>query len=179
MNQTSTTLVIIAIIILVIGVRIWRSTREQRIVVGRMWIAPIVFAALTVWVAYVDGLVAPLDIALAALAIAVGGAIGMYQGTHTTIRIDRAAGAIYVKVKPIGIALFVAVIIARFVVRLSTGYPSVQSGSLAPGGMSLPPRGDLVSLISLLLLGIALGGVVGLRLYLFRKYHEPVAPATG
>lgn len=179
MSQTETTVIVAAVIVLAIGLRIWRASREQRIKVATIWVAPVLFLFLTVWVLYVDAITSPLDIVLVALAVILGGAIGMYQGTHTTVRIDRQAKLLYVKARPLGIIIFVAVIVLRMVIRLPAAFSAAQNSSLGTGSMPLPPRGDLLSLISVLLLGLALGSVAGLRLYLLRKFQEPDAPANG
>ncbi len=178
MNQTEMTLLVVVAIVFAIGLRIWRATREQRMKVGSMWIAPAIFVALTVWVLVVDGFTTPLDVALAVVVLVVGGAVGWYQGTHTTIRIDRAARVMYTKAKPIGAAIFIAVIAARLLIRGSSIFPAIQNGSLAAGTVPVPPKGDLASLISALLLALALGVILGVRVYLFRKY-QLAAPADG
>ncbi|HXW51583.1 MAG TPA: hypothetical protein VEJ41_06290 [Candidatus Acidoferrales bacterium] len=172
MSQTETTVIIAAVIVLAIVLRVWRATREQRINLSSIWVAPIIFLLLTGWVLWVDGLFKPADILLAALAVAVGGAIGMYQGTHTTVRVDRQARAMYVKAKPIGALIFVVVIALRLVIRLPQAFSAAQSTSLTHGSMPLPPQGGLLSIISAMLLAVALGLVVGLRLYLLRKFQE-------
>jgi hypothetical protein len=172
MSQTETTLVIAAVIVLAIGLRVWRATREQRINLSSIWVAPVIFLLLTAWVLWVDGLLKPADIALAALAVLAGGAIGTYQGTHTTVRVDRQAKAMYVKAKPIGALMFIIVIALRLVIRLPQAFSAAQSGSLAHGGVPIPTQGGVLSIVSAMLLALALGLVVGLRLYLLRKFQE-------
>ena len=178
MSQTELTLIVIVAIMLVIGLRIWRATREQRIKVGSMWIAPAIFLALTIWALVFDGFTTPVDVALALGLLVVGGAIGWYQGTHTTVRIDRAAHVMYTKAKPIGAAIFVAVIGARLLIRGTSILPAIQNGSVAAGTVPMPPKGDLASQLSALLLALALGVILGLRVYLLRKYQLD-APADG
>ncbi|GEM_PF-1368853 len=179
MSQTETTLIIGVFIALVIGLRIWRASREQRIKVATIWLVPLIFLALTAWIVYTDGLTQPLDIVLIALAIVLGGAMGMYQGTHTTVRIDRQARLLYVKVRPLGVAIFVVVIALRLFIRLPAAFSAAQNAALTHAPQALP-RGDTLSLISVLLLGVALGAVAGLRLYLLRKFQESDAqPENG
>jgi predicted secreted protein len=177
MSQTETTWIFALFIVLIIGLRIWRASREQRIKLATMWVAPALFFLLTAWIVDVDGLTQPLNITLIALAVVLGGAIGMYQGNHTTVRIDRQAKVLYVKARPLGIAIFVAVIALRLFIRLPAAFSAAQNGSLGSGAVPLAPKGDLLSLVSVLLLALALGGVAGLRLYLLRKFQAPDAPA--
>lgn len=180
MSQTEVTLLFAALIVVALGLRILRASREQQIKVSTIWAAPALFLVLTVWVIYVDRFTTPLDIVLVAFSVIIGGAIGMYQGNHTTVRIDRQAKVLYVKARPIGIAIFVVVIALRLFIRLPAAFSAAQTGALGPGGMPLPPKGDLLSLVSVLLLGVALGLVAGLRVYLLRKFQEqPGGTSTG
>jgi Protein of unknown function (DUF1453) len=179
MTQTeTTTIIVIAAIALLVGWRVWRAMREQRMKVAYIWVAPTLVAALATWMLVVDGLTRPMDILLAIVALALGAGTGLYQGSHTTVRTDRSAGLLYVKTKPIGAAIVVAVIAARILLRMSVVLPTIQSGA-ATGAIPLPPRGDPVSLISAMLFTFALGAILGLRVYLFRKYRESDIPAAG
>jgi hypothetical protein len=180
MSQIEITVLFAALIVVALGLRSVRASREQRIKMSSIWVAPAIFLLLTVLVIYVDRFTTPLDIVLVAASVIVGGAIGMYQGNHTTVRIDRQARVLYVKARPIGIAIFVVVIALRLFIRLPAALSAAQSASLGPNGLPLPPKGDVLSLVSVLLLGIALGLVAGLRVYLLRKFQEqPNAPLNG
>jgi Protein of unknown function (DUF1453) len=179
MTQTeTTTVIVIAAIAVLVGWRVWRAMREQRMKVAWMWITPTLVAALAAWMLIIDGLTQPADIGLAVVALALGAATGLYQGTHTTVRTDRSAGLIYVKTKPIGAAIVVAVIAARILLRMSAVLPTIQRGAVA-GTIALPPKGDAISLISAMLFTFALGVILGLRVYLFRKYRASDVPAAG
>lgn len=179
MSQNETTLLIVAVIIVAIGLRIWRATREQRFKIGSMWVAPAIFTLLTVWVLAVDRLTTLPDILLAVVALIAGGALGWYQGTHTTLRIDRTARVVFVKAKPIGALIFIAIIAPRLLIRTSSVLPAIQNGSLAAGSPPMPLAGSLAGTISSLLLVLALGVILGLRAYILRKYQEPEGPANG
>jgi Protein of unknown function (DUF1453) len=179
MSQTEITVLIAALIVVALGLRILRASREQRIGMASIWVAPAIFLLLTAWVIYADRFTTPLDLILVVLAVIVGGAIGMYQGTHTTVRADRQAKVVYVKTRPLGIAIFVVVIALRLFIRLPAALSAAQNASLGSGGMPMPPKGDLLSAVSVLLLGLALGLVAGLRVYLFQKYSASESPAGG
>jgi hypothetical protein len=167
MNQSGVILLGIAIVALVVVLRVRYMAREQKFGIVRMWATPPVLAALTAWIMIFDRFTSASDVALAVVALAVGGAIGWYQGTHTTVRVDRAAGAMFVKTSPIGIAIFMGVLLVRVGVRLLHGVPP-------PGS---PANGGAISLISILLLVLLVGMVTGLRAYLTRIYS--VAILTG
>jgi hypothetical protein len=166
MNNNTTLIVTIAVIAIVVGVRIWRMSREQRFGVVTMWIVPAIFAALAVSVMIIDRFTSVLDICLALLALAVGGAIGWYQGTHTTVRIDHAARAMFVKISPFGAAIFLSVLLMRMGIRASYGAPMPG----APGGVGT------LSTISILMLLLAVGVVAGLRVYLAQVFSSAPPP---
>jgi Protein of unknown function (DUF1453) len=179
MTQTEmTTVIVIAVIALLVGWRVWRAMREQRMKAAYMWVTPTLVAALAVWMLVIDGLTRPLDIVFALVALGLGAVTGLYQGTHTAVRIDRSARLLYVKTKPIGAAIVVAVIAARILLRMSVVLPTIQQGATA-GAIPMPPKGDAISLVSGLLFTFALGVILGLRVYLFQKYRASDIPTAG
>ena len=163
------TLIFILLFAVILGIRIWRSAREQRFKPATMWIVPGIFAAITVVWAIADGYTTPLDIVYFVVALAVGGVIGWYQGTHTTIRYDHAIHAMFVKISPLGSMIWIAVLALRFGVRYVTGGLAAATASTtsSPG---LPPP-STAGLISMALLFVALGVITGLRAYLQRAYN--------
>ncbi len=167
MDRGTSLVVVFAIIILVVGIRMWRATREQRFGIGTMWVTPAIFLLIALIIMFVDRLTSPLDIVLAFLALVVGAGIGLYQGTHTSVRIDRASRAMFVKMSPFGAAIFVAVLAGRIGIRAAFGMPAPG----APGVQPLP-TGGVVNLVSMMLLFLAVGTVAGLRIYLNRVYNE-------
>ena len=84
---------------------------------------------------------------------------------HSTVRIDKAARAAFVKSSPIGIALFVAALAFRMGAR----YMSGSFSSSAYSGGHLSPAVALTSAITLI---FAVGLITGLRLYVKRAYDE-------
>jgi membrane protein CcdC involved in cytochrome C biogenesis len=164
-------IIFIVAILLAIGIRVWRASREQRFAPGSMWIIPIIFAAYVGWVIFAEGYIDPLDLGLMVLALAVGLGIGMYQGTHTTIRVDHAAHAMFVKISPLGSMIFIGVLVLRIAVRYYlTGGFAMAGGAGAPGYPLIAHTP--ANLISLLLLVLALGVIAGLRFYLQRFYNR-------
>ena len=169
MSQTQLVpLITVLVIVVLLGVRIWRASREQRFRPGGMWVIPGIFAVFTAWLVVSEGFTGPLDLVLMVAALGAGFAIGWYQGTHTTVRVDHAAHAMLVKISPIGSLIWIGVIVLRIGVRYFTG------------GLTLSPESDpqmptaaasgLPGLISMLLLVLAVGVIAGLRAYLQRVY---------
>ncbi len=156
----------IILLIAVVAVRVVRMSNEQRYSPTGMWTITVVFAAVTTWFAVFEGVTSARDIAILLAALAVGTAIGWYQGTHTTVRVDRAARAMFVKVSPIGAIIFIAVLALRFGVRFFTG-----GFNLDPSGMPAATSG-LFGLTSVALLALLVGMNAGVRLYLARIYSQ-------
>ena len=163
-------LITIALIVVILGIRIMRASREQRFSPRTMWIVPGIFGLITIAVIVVDGLTSPLDIALMIVALAVGFGIGWYQGTHTTVRVDHSQHAMFVKISPLGSLIWVAVIALRIGVRYVTGGMTPAAASGDPRAAVAAASSGPAALISTLLLVLALGVIVGLRTYLQRVY---------
>ena len=165
MNQNATLLLTFAIIALVLVFRVMRMRKEQRFGIVTMWVIPAILAALTIGTILVDRLTTAVDIAFALVALAIGVAIGWYQGSHTTVRVDRNARAMFVRVSPIGIAIFVGVLVLRMGIR-------TMYGGAVP---TTPPTGGTINLVSALMLFVVVGMVAGLRAYLTRAYRTATA----
>ncbi len=166
MNHFEALVLTIAIIVTMLVVRLLRSIREQRFGLVTMWVIPVLFAGYTAWVMVSDAVTTPTDVALALLALAIGGSIGWYQGTHTTIRFDRAARAMFVKMSPLGAAIFIGVVTLRIGIRMLFSGPT--PGAYQPGGP--------LNTLSILLLVVGVGVIAGLRAYLTQAYRQaPIA----
>src|ERR1700730_10743126 len=101
--MTSTqTLVAILIVCAVVGLRVYRQSREQRWLVGRMWILPAMVLAVTVIAVGIDTTHSVLAPLAGVLGLAAGVGIGLYQVNHTTLRIDKPSKAVFIKVTPLG-----------------------------------------------------------------------------
>lgn len=163
-------LITIAVVVVVLGIRVMRMSREQRFKPGSMWVLPIIAALVTASFVAFDGLTSPADIGLMAVAFAVGLGIGWYQGTHTTVRVDHAAHAMFVKISPIGGLIWIGVIALRFGVRYFTGGMTPAAASSDPHAAAVAASSGPAGLISMMLLVLAVGVIFGLRLYLQRVY---------
>jgi hypothetical protein len=147
---------------------VFRVSRERKFPIGSLWVFPAILVALGIFDVVATGVSSPLDIVYMLLAFAGGGAFGWYQGIHSTVRVDKAARAAFVKSSPIGIALFVAAIAVRFGARYISGGLS----SSAYNGDHLSPAVALTSAITLV---FAVGLIAGLRFYVKQKYDETPA----
>lgn len=178
MNQSIGVIISIAVIALVVVLRILRMAREQRFGIVTMWIMPAIFAALAIWVMLFEHLTRAMDIVLAVVALALGGAIGWYQGTHTTVRVDRTARAMFVKISPIGAAIFFGVLAVRVAIRMASGGTFSGTATSASAVSADPGGAGAVNMISLLMLFVAVGLVAGLRAYLARAYTIALMPGV-
>jgi hypothetical protein len=102
------------------------------------------------------------------LALMAGTAFGWFQGIHSTIRVDRSAGAAFVKSSPFGMALFVAALAFRLGARYMSGSLTASSST----GAEMTPA---VALTTAITLAFAVGLFSGLRLYVKQKYDETPA----
>jgi hypothetical protein len=162
------TALMVGLLILVVGVRVIRMTAEQRYSPTGMWTVTVLFAAVTAWFAVFEHVTSASDIAIVLAAFAVGLGIGWYQGTHTTVRVDRAARAMFVKVSPIGAIIFAGVLALRFGMRFFTGTLGFSHDS---AGLPVASPGA-AGLISVALLSLVVGMNAGVRLYLARIYSQ-------
>ena len=144
-NQSATFIVVVAVIVAMIGYRIYRQTREQRWSVTRMWFAPAAFLALTALIVAADSQASRLAPALAVAGLVLGVGVGLYQGTHTTVRVDKAAQSLFVKTSPI---------------------------PQTPGGPPFATVSPVTAMTGSALLVLAAGAVLGLRIYMQRRYNE-------
>jgi len=162
------TLIIVGVIILLLGFRIYRSTQEQRWMLGSLWILPIIFILLTIFVVVGDTIAGSHFAPIAAVVgLGIGVGIGLYQGNHTTLRIDKPGKAVFIKQKPIGIAIFIGVLALRFAIRWVVGGAPGQSAVSANG---VPVVTPLEAIIGSGLLALAVGTIVGLRWYVKQAY---------
>ncbi|HVA38851.1 MAG TPA: hypothetical protein VNJ51_14695 [Candidatus Dormibacteraeota bacterium] len=146
---------------------VYRQTRERRTSLLGMWSAPAVFVVLAALVAAEDHLTTPLAIAVLLAAALVGIPLGLYQGVHCTVQVDRAARRITYKANPIGVAIILAALGFRFGIKMATG-------SLA----SPHPLSGTAALMSTVALALAVGMVIGLRIHMQRCYNAAPPQAS-
>jgi len=171
MNQTLTYVLIVLALVIGMGFRVYRMTRERRWSVSRMWISPAIFLVITIGVVVLDARTStPLAALLAPLGLVAGIAIGFYQGTHTTVRVDKPNHSLFVKTSPIGALIFIGVLALRIGLRFASGgMAAVQAAQTQPGVVALPPAAAIFGSV---LLALAAGSVLGLRIYLQGIYNK-------
>ncbi|TAM58310.1 DUF1453 family protein [bacterium] len=148
-------------------VAVYRQSRERRVSPVGMWISPAILLLLTAAVVALDRLASPLTMTVVALAVVAGVPLGIAQGSHCSIEIDRAARRIVYKSNPAAIAIFLAALGFRFGVKMATG-------ALA----SPHPLTGLPALASTAALALAVGMVIGVRIHLQRCYRAAILPAA-
>lgn len=164
------TVIVFAVVIVLIAFRVYRQTREQRWSLVAMWVPAVIVLALSIVVVTIDARASALAPLAAIAGLAVGAAIGLYQGTHTTVRVEKNTRSLYVKISPIGTLIFVGVLALRFALRFATGgFAAPQSPH---AGASIPALSPIAAITSSALLALAAGMVIGLRLYMLRRYAE-------
>jgi len=172
--MTSTqTIITIVLILAILAFRVYRQTREQRWPIGQLWISPLIFLAITVLIVAMDTLQNWIAIVAAIVGLGVGVGIGLYQGNHTTLRIDKPNKAVFIKVTPLGSMIFIGILLLRFGVRFSQ-MSGVTQQQLASG--AVPAGSPAEVLLGSGLLALAAGSILGLRLFVLRRYEA--APDT-
>jgi membrane associated rhomboid family serine protease len=100
MNTTTQAILIGVFVIAALAFRVYRQTQERRWSIRGMWIAPLIFLAITIAVIVYDGMQTWIAPIAAVFGLAAGVGVGLYQGTHTTLRVDRPNKSIYVRTTP-------------------------------------------------------------------------------
>jgi hypothetical protein len=173
MNQTTTIVIVVVIVVALLAFRIYRAAQEQRWSITGMWVVPAIFFLFTLVVVGLDvsSTIWVIPAALGGLVVGLG--IGLYQGNHTKIRVDAAARRIFIKISPIGTLIFLAVIALRIGLRFLL-VPTALAHSGAAPSLALSPE---ASMVSGALLALAVGMLIGLRIYVQRIYNAQAAGA--
>jgi hypothetical protein len=164
----TTDLVVRIIVFFAILNLVFQLANERKFPMASLWVWPavlFVFVGFDLWATNVSSV---LDIAYMIFALLAGTALGWYLGTYGSIRIDKAARAAYLKVTPIGDAIFITWLGTRVGVRYFASGTSAYSSD--PNQLS--PAAALAFAITLV---FAVGLFVGQRLYVKQKYDETPA----
>jgi hypothetical protein len=164
---TTQTIITVLVICAILAFRIYRQTREQLWKIGTMWAVPAVFLLVTIVIVSLDTMQNHLAPLAALFGVAAGVGLGLYQGNHTTLRLDKPNKAVYIRVAPIGSLIFILIIVARIALRFAA-ISSETPQALASG--AVPTVSPAAALIGSALLALAAGTVAGLRLYVQRQY---------
>jgi Protein of unknown function (DUF1453) len=167
--SSTQTIITIVVIAAVLAFRVYRQTREQRWPIDKMWISPLIFLAITLVFVAIDTQQYWLAPAAGIVGLAAGVGVGLYQGNHTTLRLDKPNKAVFIKVNPIGSLIFIAILLLRFGLRFSEMSGMTQA-QLSSG--VLPVVSPAEVLLGSGLLALAAGSILGLRLYVKRRFDE-------
>lgn len=171
MNET---LIYIMVGIVAFGLIAFRMSRERKFGMSSLWVLPAILGLMVIFDVAYTRVVSPLNVLYMLLALAAGVALGWYQGIHSTVRVDKAVRAAFVKASPIGMALFFGALAFRFGARYMSG--SLSTSSFDTGsGYGTSHMSPAVALVSVLTLVFAVGLITGLRVYVKRKYEETPA----
>ena len=109
--------------VVIFALVVWRMSRASRgrpLKPSRLWIRPAILLVFGGLAFLHPAPITPLSTAIFAACAAVGVAIGYVAARHRHLTLDPATGAITSKLSPVGMALFVVVFAARYVVRMAT-----------------------------------------------------------
>ncbi|MBI1359380.1 MAG: DUF1453 family protein [Alphaproteobacteria bacterium] len=118
MDRSEAALIIVPIVLIVLGLRVWMSTRARKLRVERMWVGPAIFVFILAISIY-DQPPPPgvLSWTVLAIAGALGVFIGFYRGRMVRISIDMETHALTSQQSPWGMLIFLGLIGARYGIR--------------------------------------------------------------
>lgn len=149
--------------LLIVVALLWRRmAKPQRISVTRMWVMPLILCALTAWVIYQNDRLFPAPPLEIALAMVVGGLVGLpfgiLRGMHTDVRPTERPGVMYLGSSWATLAVFVAAFLLRYVVR-----------------MAIPANAGLTAVVGDGLFAFAIVFLAASYVVIFRKYEIEAA----
>ena len=143
---------LIPLLLLVLVVR--RSLRERRVRLEALWIAPLIFGAITVFTLWHSPPPSTIWTLGLAAAFAVGCGAGWLRGKTTTVSIDPETHLLSSRATPVAVILFTLLFLARTSLRMA-----IMQQPGAPGAAQ-----PLAPLITDAFLVFALGMVVAQRI---------------
>jgi hypothetical protein len=123
-----------AIIVVVIGIRLFRSQTPRKINPSRLWIGPVYIAAFMAFALATSPMPNAFALMLYAVAAALGIGTGYLRALHQEFSIDPGTGAIMSKASPIGMIVFVGIFLLRYAARYA------MVGNLQPSDMRHGPN---------------------------------------
>src|SRR5690349_17396924 len=87
-RQTTTYLVTFVVIALIMGLRIWRSSKAQKLKIERMWIRPVILLVIIgLSIASQPPSLDPITLAVLAVVAAIGFGLGFLRGRMVKVSI--------------------------------------------------------------------------------------------
>lgn len=114
--QTTTTLITVAIIVIVVGLRMRRMSQMRPLRLEMMWIMPAILSVVFLALLYAYR-PANMDWLWIAAAAAVGAAIGWYRGKMMQIHVDPESHALNQKASPLAMLFILLIIGVRYGLR--------------------------------------------------------------
>jgi len=110
---------VIAAILVLFALRMWRTgSKERRVRIETMWIAPVIIAALIGYaVVKTSGEVTTSLVIVSIVALAIGLGVGWYRGRFTRLTVDPDTHTLKGQASPLGLIFLAVLIVARFSLR--------------------------------------------------------------
>jgi hypothetical protein len=118
--------------IVLVALMAWRMTRQANgrpLNPTRLWVRPTILAVFLALAFLHPPVVTPITLVAFVAAAAVGGVLGFVLASHQTLSVDVTTGKIMSKMSPVGTALFLALFVARYLMRM------MVTGGQAPDEM--------------------------------------------
>ncbi len=154
-------------VLIVVAIVVVRMLRPQRISVTRMWVTPIVLAALAAFAIYGSARFNPAPAWEIAVGLAIGALagipVGLLRGHHTEVQLTERDGTMLLGSSWITALIYFGAFGLREGIRLA-----------------MPQRGSLAAAVGDGLLAFAIGYIVASYVAIYRKYEAKLrAKASG
>jgi Na+/H+ antiporter NhaC len=103
--------------VIAVAMIVLRNARRRRLKVERLWIAPLVFLAITGLMFASQPPPSPAFLVVDVAALALGALAGWWRGRLTRIAVDPQTHALTSKTSPLGMLLILAIFAARYGLR--------------------------------------------------------------
>jgi lysylphosphatidylglycerol synthetase-like protein (DUF2156 family) len=110
-------LIYYVVMLAALGLIILRNSRGQRLRMEVLWAMPMAMIALTGFVLAAEPMPPAATIALLAVAVLAGGAVGWQRGRLTRIELDPATHSFTSRASPAGMIVLAVLFVARFALR--------------------------------------------------------------
>ncbi|MBW8814556.1 MAG: DUF1453 family protein [Caulobacterales bacterium] len=103
--------------VVVLGLVILRNSRARTLRVERLWISPLIVVAICGMALYASPVPGPVGLAVDALALGLGVALGWWRGRASTFTVDPQTHVVTSKVSPLGMLLILGIVALRYGLR--------------------------------------------------------------
>lgn len=156
-HSNSRVLTEVAVYVVIAALMIFRYSRPQKMTLTRMWVAPVLFTAMTAFAIWGTQMIAPApawQIAAAVLAgLVLGAPLGILRGKHTKVRATERPGVMYLDASWVVLALWLGAFVVRRIVQ------------------ALLPHGAVATIVGDGLIVFAISTVVISYYEIYKKYR--------